>query len=171
MKPEAETFRPNDGDRRPPASSLATQIAVHPFLKGMSEAHLEIVADCAMAASFRRDEVIFREGDPANRFYLLLEGEVVLESRARDRGRMFIQTVGAGDVLGWSWLFPPYYWHFDARVLQPVRAIFLYGTRLRERCDQDHEFGYELMKRTAEVVIQRLQKTREHLPAICGAAG
>lgn len=170
MKSDAETFSPDDGGRRPQAPSLVTQIAVHPFLKGMSAAHLEIMADCAMAACFRRDEIIFREGDPANRFYLVLEGVVVLESRVKDRGTTFIQTVGAGDVLGWSWLFPPYYWHFDARVLQPARAIFLYGTRLRELCDQDHEFGYELMKRTAEVVIQRLQKTREHLPAICGAA-
>jgi CRP-like cAMP-binding protein len=170
MKSGTETSRANDEGRSPQVESLATQIAVHPFLKGMSAAHRNIMAECAMLASFRRDEVIFREGDRANRFYLILEGEVVLESVAKDRGPTFIQTLGAGDVLGWSWLFPPYYWHFDARALLPTRAIFLYGTRLRERCDQDHEFGYELLKRTTEVVIQRLQKTREHLLAISGAS-
>jgi CRP/FNR family cyclic AMP-dependent transcriptional regulator len=74
-----------------------------------------------------------------------------------------IQIIGAGDVLGWSWLFPPFCWHFDARAVKPTEAIFIYGTRVRELCDEDHDLGYELMKRTAEVVIRRLQATRRHL--------
>ena len=74
-----------------------------------------------------------------------------------------IQVIEAGDVLGWSWLFPPYSWRFDARTLEPVKAIFFYGTRLREHCEADHDLGYELMKRMAAVVIQRLQATREQL--------
>ena len=76
---------------------------------------------------------------------------------------MPIQTLTAGHVLGWSWLFPPYYWHFDARALEPTRAIFFYGTRLREECEQDPDLGYALMKRVTQVLINRLQATRRQI--------
>ena len=66
-------------------------------------------------------------------------------------------------MLGWSWLFPPYYWHFDARALQPTKAIFFYGTWLRENCERDHDFGYELIKRVSAVVIARLQTVRKRV--------
>jgi CRP/FNR family cyclic AMP-dependent transcriptional regulator len=149
-------------------TSLDTLISEHPFLRGLSSEHLSILTDCAMFSEFTEDQLIFSEGDPANRFYLILEGKVTLESHVRDSGTVPIQTIGAGDVLGWSWLFPPYHWHFDARALEPTRAIFFYGTRLREKCDQDHALGYELMKRTAEVVIKRLQATRRQLLDVSG---
>jgi len=145
------------------ASSLATVIAAHPFLLGMHPRHLEVLAECAMQTHFDRGQIIFKEGDLANRFYLLESGRVALESRAGHRGAVPIHTVGAGDVLGWSWLFPPYYWHFDARALEPTAAIFFYGTRLRDRCEEDHDFGYELIKRMASVAIRRLQSAREQM--------
>jgi len=144
-------------------AALEEQIAAHPLLRGMKPEHLKVLAECAMPAQFKEGELIFREGDPANRFFLILEGKVALGSRVEDHGPVQIQVIGAGDVLGWSWLFPPYYWHFDARTLEPVRAIFFYGTWLREYGDQDHNLGYELMKRMAEVVIRRLQATRQQL--------
>ena len=139
--------------------SLALLIAEHPFLAGMKPAHLEVLCDCAMQTQFVKDQLIFREGDLANRFYLIQEGRVALESGGDER-TVLVQTVGAGDALGWSWLFPPYYWHFDARTLTPTKAIFFYGTRLRTQCEEDHDFGYELIKRMAEVIIRRLQATR-----------
>jgi CRP-like cAMP-binding protein len=74
-----------------------------------------------------------------------------------------VQIIGPGEVLGWSWLFPPYYWQFDTRALEPTTAIFFYGTRLREQCEQDHAFGYEMMKRMTQVVIHRLQAARKQL--------
>jgi len=145
------------------ADALEKQIAAHPLLRGIKREHLKILAACAMPAQFKEGELIFREGDPANRFYLLEDGKVSLESHGKDEAPVCIQTIGAGDVLGWSWLFPPYYWHFDARTLEPVKAIFFYGTWLREYSEQDHDLGYELMKRMAEVVIRRLQATRQQL--------
>jgi CRP/FNR family cyclic AMP-dependent transcriptional regulator len=143
--------------------SLSALVAGHPFLKGLGRQHLAILAERAMAVEFKKGELIFREGDPANRFYLIRQGRVELETEIKDRGRMLIQTIGPGDVLGWSWLFPPYYWHFDARAVSPVKAIFFYGTLLRQRCEEDHHLGYELMKRVAEVVIKRLQAARKYL--------
>jgi len=143
--------------------TLESIIAELPFLKGLHSKHLQTLADNAMQSHFETGELIFREGDPANRFYLIQHGQVALESSPKDRPVIRIQTIGAGDVLGWSWLFPPYYWHFDARALEATSAIFFYGTRLREECEKDHDLGYELMKRMAGVMLQRLQATRRQL--------
>ena len=137
-------------------------VAEHPFLKGLNPHQIRIFSDCAMVVRFGPGESIFREGDPANRFYLIQNGKVMLESRSAV-GRTPVQAVGPGDALGWSWLFPPYYWHFDARAVEPTGAIFFYGTPLREECEQDHDLGYELMKRMAKVMVNRLQATRKQL--------
>ena len=153
----------NTDSEHPSSTLLATVIAAHPFLKGLSSQHMEVLAASAMLKDFAPDEIIFREGDPANRFYLIESGRVTLETSRNEKAPALIQTIGAGEVLGWSWLFPPYYWHFDARAAEPVKAIFFYGTRLREQCEQDHDLGYELMKRMAGVVINRLQSTRRQL--------
>jgi CRP-like cAMP-binding protein len=141
-------------------------LAEHSFLSGLKPEHLRLLADNAMRMRYEPGELIFREGDPANRFYLIEQGSVSLESARRDEPAVSIQTIGPGDVLGWSWLFPPYYWHFDARAIEPTQAIFFYGTRLREQCEQDNDLGYELIKRMARVVIQRLQAARKELLAI-----
>jgi CRP-like cAMP-binding protein len=151
---------PGAASGSPMGESLDDIIKRHPFLVGMSPHQLRLLSDCSMQAHFRSDELIFREGDPANRFYLLQKGKVALESLVKDKGNTLIQTIGAGDVLGWSWLFPPYLWHFDARAIEPTDAIFIYATPLREECESDHELGYELLKRMAQVMMNRLQATR-----------
>src|SRR4051812_6691420 len=89
-----------------------------PFLKGLGPEHLQVLEDCSMRSHFDAGEVIFKEGDPANRFYLIEKGKVALISEQKE-GPQHIQTIGAGDVLGWSWLFPPYLWHFKACTLEP----------------------------------------------------
>lgn len=149
--------------KRDTHSELKRFIAERPFLSGLSEPHQKILVDCAMLQQFAEGERIFNEGDPANRFYLILEGEVALESGGGENEPVLIQKISGGDVLGWSWLFPPYYWHFSARATKPTKAIFFYGTRLRELCETDASLGYQLMTRIAAVVIQRLQATRKEL--------
>ena len=140
------------------------KVAEHAFLRGLSEKQLEALAGCAMRIRFATGEVIFRRGDPANRFYLLIEGKVAVEAESRDgERRIVVQTVKGGEVLGWSWLFPPFYMHFDARALEPTEAMFFYGTRLREMCEDDHDLGYEMLKRIAEVVIHRLTAAETQL--------
>ena len=136
-------------------------LAKQPFFKGLSEPLLEIFAKEAMPAEFKAGEEIFNEGAPANRFYLICSGKIELELPTDfEHEPVVVETIGAGSVLGWSWLFPPYCWHFDACAITPVKAIFFYGTRLREECETNHELGYELMKRVSGVVIERLQATR-----------
>ena len=146
--------------------AVESVIADHPFLRGLKPEHLLLLADSAMRMRYEVGELIFREGDPANRFYLIEQGQVSLESHRKDEAPVAVQVIGPGDVLGWSWLFPPYYWHFDARVLEPTTAVFFYGTRLREQCEQNHDFGFEVMKRMTHVVIHRLQAARKQLLSI-----
>jgi len=156
---------PASGGEASAGKTVESVIAEHPFLTGLQPAHLRTLAENAMRLSYASGEFIFREGEPANRFYLIESGKVSLESQRKDEPPVCIQTIGPGDVLGWSWLFPPYYWNFDARVVEPTTAIFFYGTRLREQCEEDPALGYELMKRMATVVIQRLQAARKQLLA------
>ena len=144
-------------------SELEKEVAAHPFLIGLSEHHIRLLADCAMRTRFEADQIVFREGEAANRFYLIEHGEVVLESRRQSDDLVPIDVIGDGDLLGWSWLFPPYVWHFQARATKPTAAIFFYGTVLREYCEKDHALGFELFKRMSKVMTRRLQAARERL--------
>jgi hypothetical protein len=96
----------------------------------------------------------------ANRFYLITQGTVILEATVKNKGSTLVDKIGAGDVLGWSWLFAPYYWRMDAQAIEATSAIFFYGTRLRHEAEKDHDLGYELMRRVATVAIHRLQAAR-----------
>ena len=129
-------------------------VAQQPFLKGLNTHQLQLLAASAIVMQFEPGQSIFQEGSPANRFYLILEGKVVLESKLKERGIIPIQTLGPGDELGWSWLIPSSNLLLSARALEPTRAIFFYGTHLRKQCEQDHELGYQLMQRIAEVATK-----------------
>lgn len=145
------------------SNQLITLVAQQPFFKGMSDHLIQLLADSIMEMQFKPGDWIYRQGDPANRFYLILEGKVLIESDVKERGMIPIRTLGPGDDLGWAWLFPPHYMHFSACVIEPTRTIFFYGTRLREKCDANHELGYQLMKRVAQVVARNLNATQRRL--------
>jgi CRP/FNR family transcriptional regulator, cyclic AMP receptor protein len=145
---------------------MAMRVALHPFLAGMNRAQLALLTDCAMVLHFNPGELIFREGELANRFYLIESGKVILESTGKSGNRVIIDKVAAGELLGWSWMFPPYVWHFSARAVERTEAIFFYGTILREYCERDHSLGYELFKRMSAVMIKRLQAAREKMVAL-----
>jgi CRP-like cAMP-binding protein len=118
------------------------------------------LAGCATNVRFNPNEFIFREGEAADKFYLIRHGKVSLGVYTPGHGSMTIQTVNEGDVLGWSWLFEPYQWHFDARALVLTRAVSFDGECMRTKCEADHDLGYELMKRFGQIIIQRLQAAR-----------
>ena len=145
------------------SQNLYTLIVQQPFFKGLNTEHLQLLAASALEMKFETGATLFEEGSPANRFYLILTGQVELSSEMEDRNVIPIQTLGPGDDLGWSWLFPPYAMHFTARALDPTTTIFFYGTRLREQCEQDHELGYQIMKRIAQVATQSLRATQRRL--------
>lgn len=145
--------------------NLREIIAGHPFFRDVKSEHIDIIASGAVEAKFKPDEILIREGEPANRFYLIESGRVALHAHEPADGTVLIQYLDPGDVLGWSWLFPPFVWHFTARAVQPTRAIVLSGAHLLACAERDHELGHELMKRVAQVVIKRLQATRKQLLA------
>jgi CRP/FNR family cyclic AMP-dependent transcriptional regulator len=146
----------------PDRKELEAQVTAHPFLIGVSAQHIRLLTDCAMRSHFKASELIFREGEAANRFYLIEHGRVALESSTLGEP-VKIDEIGDGDLLGWSWLFPPYAWHFSARALDHTTAIFFYGTVLRDYCEKDHSLGFELFKRMGVVMLRRLQAARQKL--------
>ena len=143
--------------------TLQHLIAQHPFFSGLQPEYLELITGCASNVRFDADSYIFHEGEEAQHFYLLRAGKVGLEVPTPDRGPMTIQTVGEGELIGWSWLVPPYLWRFDARVLELTRAVALDATCLRKKCETDHHLGYELLKRLTVLMEERLQATRLQL--------
>ena len=143
---------------------LANDIAAIRFLEGMNDRHINVLGDCACRIHFEKDTIIFRQGETANRFYLIAEGAVELEAALESRERRIVAgTIGRGGVLGWSWLFPPYEWQFTARALTQTYALFFYGTVLREHCETDPSLGFELFKRMGKEMVTRLQSARRRL--------
>ena len=145
------------------SAPVENTIRNHPFFHGMKTHHLAMLSEGATENRYKPGETLFNEGEPANRFFLLQQGNVILEAHEPNDGTAAVQLLGPGDVIGWSWLFPPFTWHLRARALEHSTVIVLDGGRLLGAAEEDHDFGYDLMKRITQVVIQRLQATRRQL--------
>ena len=145
-------------------------IGEHPFMAGMKAEHFQVIAGCGRNVVFKADDYIFREGEPADHFYLLRRGSVALEVSAPGHAAIQIQTLEDGDLVGASWLVPPYRWAWDAKVLETTRLVELDAVCLRDKCEVDHDLGYELMKRLAPAIGKRLQATRLQLLNVYGTA-
>lgn len=139
-----------------------------PFTKALSPEHRALIAGCGQNRAFRAGEYVFRTGEPADWFFLIRKGRVALEVYGPTRGALTVETVGEGDILGWSWLFEPYVYSFDARVVRDTRVIAFDGACLRDKADADHELGYQLMRRMAQVFTSRLEATRMQLLDVYG---
>ena len=140
----------------------------HPFLKDLEPEYVALLAGCAANVRFREGSFMFREGEPAGQCFLIREGKMALEIAAPGRGSIIVQTLGAGDVTGFSWLLEPHQWEFDGRAVEPVRALALDGTCLRGKCADDPRLGFELTQLFARLAIQRLQATRLQLLDVYG---
>jgi len=147
---------------------LETLLEDVPFFEGMPVEEVQLIAGCGRNVRFQAGETLFRQGDPADRFYVVRHGSVAVGNFVPPRGDLVIATVDGGDLLGWSWLFPPYRSHFDARALTQVRATSFDGACLRDKCAEDPAFGYDLLNRFAQVLIERLQWTHLRLLDIYG---
>jgi CRP-like cAMP-binding protein len=143
-------------------------LAKHPFFAEFQPEHVELVAGCARNCRFNAGEYLMREGDPADRFYLIRHGMVSLEVTTPGRPPVVVTTLREGEIVGASWLVPPYRSMFDARATELTRAIGINCTCLRAKCDADHDFGYEMMKGFLPVLTQRLQATRLQILDVYG---
>jgi CRP/FNR family transcriptional regulator, cyclic AMP receptor protein len=139
--------------------TLERVIAEHPFFSGLDQEYISLFVGCASNVRFDAGAYAFREGEEANRFYVIRRGRIALEIFTPKSEPLVVQTLEAGDVLGWSWLVPPYEWRFHARALETTLAIGLDGNCLRTKCEENHDLGYELMKRVATAMQQRLEAT------------
>jgi CRP/FNR family cyclic AMP-dependent transcriptional regulator len=143
--------------------TLERILAEHSFFEGLEPEYLKLLVGCASNVRFQAGAYLFREGEEASQFYLVRQGRVAVEIYAPQRPPIVVQTLEGGDILGWSWLIPPYHWRFDARVVELTRAIALDGKCLRSKCEENHDLGYALLKRFAHIVDQRLEATRMQL--------
>jgi CRP/FNR family cyclic AMP-dependent transcriptional regulator len=143
-------------------------VAEHAFFAGLGESFTTLVSGCAKNVRFEAGQYLFHEGDPADEFYLLRHGQVALQLTAPGRGAVTFLTVGPGELAGVSWLVPPYKWTFDARALELVRAISIDATCLRQKCESDHDLGYEVMKRFMTILVTRLQATQLQILDVYG---
>jgi CRP-like cAMP-binding protein len=140
----------------------------HPFFTGLKPEYLALIAGCGQNVHFDAGAYLLREGETAERFFAIRGGTIAVETYVPSRGPVALQTLGPGEILGWSWLFPPYVSQFDARALEGVRATAFDGACLRTKCDADPALGYELMKRLARQVSSRLEAARRQLLDIYG---
>jgi CRP-like cAMP-binding protein len=139
--------------------TLQRILTSHPFFEGMWADHLQIITGCASNVRFEEGDYIFRQGEEANHFFLIRQGKVSKEISPPQSEPLIVQTLEEGDILGWSWLVPPYQWKYDARATTMTRAIALDGACLRNKCEHDRELGYELLKRFSLNVSRTLDAT------------
>jgi len=148
--------------------TLERILSTHGFFHGLDARYLALLVGCATNVRFGADEFLFRTGEEANQFFLIRAGKVALEVSAPGRVPVTVQTVRANEILGWSWLIPPYHWQLDARAVEDTRAIALDGKCMRTKCEADHDLGYELLKRFAHIIEDRLQQARLQLLDVYG---
>lgn len=142
----------------------------HRLFAGLGEPFLELAAGCAKNVRFNADEYLFHAEDPADWIYLVRHGRVALEIATPSRGAVRFETVGEGEVVGLTWLLPPYRWGYDARATELTRALALDARCLRDKCEADHDLGYEVLKRFLPVLVQRLQATRLQMLDVYGSS-
>lgn len=150
---------------------IADIVREHPFAKGLEDEIIDLIAGCAKNVVFREGEYIFREKEDAEYFYLIRHGTVALEMHFPGRGPRSFLTVKSGEMLGTSWLIPPYRYTYDARAVELTRAIAFQCECLRDKCEADHHVGYELMKRFLPPMIERLQMARLQSADVYGEGG
>jgi CRP/FNR family transcriptional regulator, cyclic AMP receptor protein len=151
------------------AETMEELIGRHPFFAGLGADTVRLIAGCASNVHFAAGDYIFTQGEAAGRFYVLRHGRVALEIHSPERGPLIIDTMDEGEVLGWSWLVPPFQYFTDARAVTPVSATALDGACLRGKCEADAQLGYQLLKRVTSVMYQRLQSTRVRLLDLYGS--
>jgi CRP/FNR family cyclic AMP-dependent transcriptional regulator len=148
---------------------LENLLAEHPFMEGIGSRFLPLLIPAASLVEISAGDPIFHQDNPAEHLFLIQHGRVGLESTVAGRETVKIQTLRAGEAFGWSWLFPPFRWHFSARALAGTRLIVLDAVTLRHWCKVEPEFGYQLVLRVAGVMLRRLQSTRIQLVKLGGS--
>lgn len=145
------------------ASLVREHVRRQSLLGDLPSPVLEELVTVATPQTHETDTILFRYSDAARCFYLLTSGRVVMEVPAIQGPNLEIQEVGAGELMGWSWLIAPYKWSFQARVKETTEVIAFDGERIRARCEADHDFGYAILSRFTSLMSQRLEAARREV--------
>lgn len=144
-------------------TSLTSMLLHHPFFEGFTEEQLSKLSSCAFTEEFKQGDLLIEEGKEADKFYLLRMGDIALTTYIPTQGQVTIQTLHAGDILGWSWLYPPFVWHFSGLAQVPVFAIGFDAECVRELAWEDEPFGLQLMHHFGQIMLRRLQNARRQM--------
>lgn len=142
---------------------IAELLSAHPLFEGFDSDTMEFLAGCAENKAYRKGEYIFKTGEPADKFYILRSGDVALEMQIPGRARLTVQSLHTDQLIGASWMLPPFTWRLDARAMTNIRVTRVDAACLRDKCDENHELGYTIMKRFLPIIAERLQATRMQL--------
>ena len=148
--------------------TLDTLIVESPLFADLETDELELIAGCARNVVFDVGDRLFTEGEHADTFYLVRHGLVALEQYVPNRGVLTVETASAGEIVGWSWLVPPYRWQLSARAVEATRAVEFDGACLRGKCDTDPELGYRLLGRISSELVTVLTAARLQLSDVYG---
>jgi CRP-like cAMP-binding protein len=149
--------------------NLEPILAEHAFLKDLEPRYLKLLAGCASMVNFPSNQIIFKEGEVAKQFFLIRSGHVALEIHTHRRGSIIVQTLGEGDVLGWSWFIEPNLWNFDARTIELTRAITVDAECVLNLCDEYPDFEIKFMRRFGKVLVDNIKSLRLQLVDFYGA--
>ncbi len=143
--------------------SLVKLLMQHEFFADLAPEAVEFLAANARITNLARDETLFEHGQPAERFYLIRDGRITVGVPAIEGPSLEVQILGAGEVLGWSWLIPPYRWNFRGKVIEAAEVVEFNGKAILDHCERDPAFGYPLMKRFAALMSERLEAARRKM--------
>jgi len=148
---------------------LEQLVCEHPAFAGLALPHCELIGGCSRNVRFDKGQYLFREGQPANEFFLIRHGRVALEIMAPNRGPLRFLTIGPGEIADVAWLIPPYRWVYDAQALELTRAVAIDARCLRDKAEADHDFGYAIMKRFMTLLVERLHAAQLQMLDVYGA--
>lgn len=142
---------------------LVNSLMQHQFFAGLAPEAVEFLAANGRVTNLVKDTVLFEHGQIAERFYLIRAGRITVGVPAIEGPSLEVQTLGPGELLGWSWLIPPYRWNFRGRVIEVAEVVEFDGKPILDRCERDPAFGYPLMKRFAALMSERLEAARRRM--------
>jgi CRP-like cAMP-binding protein len=143
--------------------SIEEYLSAHAFFSGLDGSFMKFLTSSVKEVQIREGHVLFQQGKPANKFYLVRNGKISVQVPALMGPVLELQTLGEGQILGWSWLIPPYRWNFHARALEDSEVLEFDGSAILARCEEDPKFGYELFKRFAALMSERLDAARQKM--------
>jgi CRP-like cAMP-binding protein len=143
--------------------SITEYLSAHEFFSEFSDDDLKFLCECSSTHEIKKGQILFRQGEHADKFYIVRSGRISIQMPAIMGPTLEIQAVEEDQVLGWSWLISPYRWNFQTKAEEDSELLQFDGTAILARCEQEPKFGYELLKKFAGLMSVRLNAARQKM--------